>query len=69
MTRLGLTLIACACLASCALQYRDNMRPVTWPSNKARPKPVVYKQCDKEGCRIYDSQGRRRHDLERPYAN
>lgn len=43
-------------------------RPVLRGSNRPRPQVIVYRQCDKQGCRLYDGKGNRRVDCEREWA-
>lgn len=48
--------------------HRERAKPETARQQAAR-KPIVYKRCDKDRCKIYDIHGNRRYDLESPHAN
>lgn len=57
----------CVTLSGCYTGYSYTTRPTTYKRSSTVPRrPVTYTQCDEQGCRTYDRQGRRRHDLERP---
>ncbi len=71
ITRLMLpVLLASNLMSSCG--YLMPLDPLTRPTviapNKAPPRTQVYRQCDREGCRMYDRKGNRRVDCERPWS-
>lgn len=61
-----LILAACLCLQACYTGYSHTTRPTTYPkSNTAPAKPRTHLRCDETGCKVYDSTGQRRYDIER----
>lgn len=62
----ALCLVAIAMLAGCTSYYSPAKPHVYKRSATVPRRPVTYEQCDSTGCRVYDSRGNRRYELERP---